>query len=64
LGLALSAQLVEGMGGEIEAENRVEGGAIFTVRLPEATLEVEGEEHEAGPLDSASANVPEAGELL
>jgi hypothetical protein len=35
LGLALSAQLVEGMGGEIEAANRDEGGALFTVRLPE-----------------------------
>jgi len=36
LGLALSAQLVEGMGGEIMAANREEGGAIFTLRLPEA----------------------------
>ena len=34
LGLALSAQLVEGMGGEIEVGNRPEGGAVFTVRLP------------------------------
>ncbi len=36
LGLAISAQLVEGMGGEIEARNRPGGGAVFTVRLPEA----------------------------
>ena len=36
LGLALSAQLVEGMGGEIQAGNREEGGAIFSIRLPEA----------------------------
>ena len=36
LGLALSAQLVEGMGGEILAGNRREGGAVFTLRLPEA----------------------------
>jgi signal transduction histidine kinase len=36
LGLALSAQLVEGMGGEIEAANRNEGGAVFTIRIPEA----------------------------
>lgn len=36
LGLALSAQLVGGMGGEIEAGNREEGGAIFTIRLPAA----------------------------
>lgn len=35
LGLALSAQLVEGMGGEIQAGNRDEGGARFTIRLPE-----------------------------
>ncbi len=35
LGLALSAQLVEGMGGEIQAGNREAGGAIFTIRLPE-----------------------------
>jgi two-component system NtrC family sensor kinase len=38
LGLALSAQLVEGMGGEIEAGNRAEGGAVFTLRLPEAGM--------------------------
>jgi C4-dicarboxylate-specific signal transduction histidine kinase len=37
LGLALSAQLVEGMGGEILGGNREEGGAIFTLRLPEAS---------------------------
>jgi signal transduction histidine kinase len=34
LGLALSAQLVEGVGGEIVAGNRSGGGAIFTLRLP------------------------------
>jgi two-component system NtrC family sensor kinase len=34
LGLALSAQLVEGVGGEILAGNRRAGGAIFTLRLP------------------------------
>jgi two-component system C4-dicarboxylate transport sensor histidine kinase DctB len=42
LGLALSAQLVEGMGGEILAGNREAGGAIFTLRLPEASLGPEG----------------------
>ncbi|MGW8267508.1 MAG: sensor histidine kinase [Longimicrobiales bacterium] len=36
LGLALSAQLVEGMGGEIQAANREEGGAVFTIRIPDA----------------------------
>jgi len=34
LGLALSAQLVEGVGGEILAGNRKGGGAVFTLRLP------------------------------
>lgn len=36
LGLALSAQLVEGMGGEIQAANREEGGAVFSIRIPDA----------------------------
>jgi C4-dicarboxylate-specific signal transduction histidine kinase len=34
LGLALSAQLVEGVGGEILAGNRNGGGAVFSLRLP------------------------------
>lgn len=38
LGLALSAQLVEGVGGEILAGNRKAGGAVFTLRLPAAVL--------------------------
>jgi C4-dicarboxylate-specific signal transduction histidine kinase len=37
LGLALSAQMVEGVGGEILAGNRRGGGAIFTLRLPGMT---------------------------
>jgi two-component system, NtrC family, sensor kinase len=36
LGLFISSRLVEGMGGRIEAENRSEGGARFTLRFPEA----------------------------
>lgn len=36
LGLALSAQLIEGVGGEILAGNRKTGGAVFTLRLPAA----------------------------
>jgi len=36
LGLALSAQLVEGVGGEILAGNRKGGGAVFTLRVPGA----------------------------
>jgi len=38
LGLALSAQMVEGVGGEILAGNRRGGGAIFTLRFPGMAL--------------------------
>ncbi|MFW6206305.1 MAG: sensor histidine kinase [Gemmatimonadota bacterium] len=41
LGLAVCARLVEGMGGEIDLENRQEGGARFTIRLPGVTGEAE-----------------------
>ena len=41
MGLALSAQLGEGMGGEILAGNRDAGGAVFTIRLPEVAPESE-----------------------
>jgi signal transduction histidine kinase len=34
LGLAICARLIEGMGGEIQAEDSPEGGALFTLRLP------------------------------
>ena len=34
LGLAIVKHLVELHGGEATAENRTEGGAVFTVRLP------------------------------
>ena len=34
LGLAIVRQIVESHGGSIVAENRAEGGAVFTVRLP------------------------------
>lgn len=54
LGLALSAQLVEGMGGEIEAGNRKEGGAVFTLRLPEASVL----EEERGPFLDAIPQHP------
>ena len=36
LGLAVSARLVEGMGGTIRAGNRSGGGAAFTIVLPAA----------------------------
>jgi len=49
LGLALSAQLVEGVGGEILAGNRRGGGAIFTLRLPGETRLPE--ERGSGPGD-------------
>jgi len=37
LGLAISAQIVNEMGGELAAKNGATGGAVFTVRLPEGT---------------------------
>ena len=43
--------------------NRVEGGANFTVRLPEVNLEIEGEESEVGLRDTKSANSHGGGEL-
>ena len=36
MGLAITARIVEELGGEVGVENREEGGARFTVRLPEA----------------------------
>jgi len=36
IGLAVAAELVAAHGGGIEARNREEGGAVFTVRLPAA----------------------------
>ena len=36
LGLSICARLVDGMGGQIVAENCEEGGAAFTIRLPGA----------------------------
>jgi signal transduction histidine kinase len=48
LGLALSAQLVEGVGGEILAGNRRGGGAIFTLRLPGEIRPPEGRDSNSG----------------
>jgi signal transduction histidine kinase len=56
LGLALSAQLVEGVGGEILAGNRKGGGAIFTLRLPGV---FHGAEDQPGGMEA----VPTEGDL-
>ena len=60
LGLALSAQLVEGMGGEIEAGNRAEGGAVFSVRLPEVLFDEE-EDEPGGMAPESPEYTPERG---
>jgi C4-dicarboxylate-specific signal transduction histidine kinase len=57
LGLALSAQLVEGVGGEILAGNRKGGGAIFTLRLP-------GVIQELGDVPDGLESVSTEGDLL
>lgn len=46
LGLAVSARLVAGMGGTIQAAPRPEGGARFTILLPSAPEEGSAEEGE------------------
>ena len=43
LGLSICAQLVESMGGRIDAANRDGGGAVFTVRLPAETAPLDTE---------------------
>jgi len=40
LGLAIARHLVEAHGGRIEAANRPNGGAVFTVTLPPAPANV------------------------
>ncbi|SMO93295.1 signal transduction histidine kinase [Gracilimonas mengyeensis] len=34
LGLAISSEIIQQAGGDIEAKNRAEGGAVFTITLP------------------------------
>ncbi|MCQ4161527.1 ATP-binding protein [Roseomonas sp. GC11] len=39
LGLAISSDIMRRLGGSLEAANRPEGGAVFTLRLPAAAME-------------------------
>ena len=48
LGLSICARLVDGMGGQILAENRYGGGAAFTIRLPGAPEK----SHQAGLVET------------
>jgi two-component system sensor histidine kinase HydH len=43
LGLSICKRIVEAHEGEIRADNRIEGGAVFTVRLPYLTKLASGE---------------------
>lgn len=58
LGLAVCARLVEGMGGEIDLENRAEGGARFTIRVPGVTEEAEPAEGEGADVMEAAESTP------
>ncbi len=49
LGLSICAQLVESMGGRIDAENRDEGGATFVVRLPAERAAVDSAHEDEAP---------------
>lgn len=50
LGLSICAQLVEGMGGRIDVEDGIDGGASFVIRLP---APYDKDEAETGPTDSS-----------
>jgi len=48
LGLAICAQLIEDIGGRIQAANGPEGGAVFTVLLPVEEVRAEGSDEVRG----------------
>lgn len=56
LGLSIAARIVESHGGRLEARNHSQGGAEFTIDLPEVTGEVEPRESK-GDWESA-AGIP------
>ncbi len=60
LGLAICARLVEEMGGEIEAANAEEGGAVFTIRLPSGDRWRREEDLEMDPVEEAAIKSIEA----
>jgi signal transduction histidine kinase len=59
LGLAACRSIVEGMGGEITAEESPGGGNLFRVRLPPLTAELPAEQAGADRPSSAPARSPE-----
>ena len=64
LGLAIARQLVEANGGEIVAQNRQGGGAVFSIRLPVSEAmrlpDAESVPADMSPTKTIKADVPSA----
>jgi len=61
LGLAIVKGFVEAQGGQVSAQNRTEGGALFTVRLPSPGRSFRNGSHPPEPEVRAKSRVNGAG---
>jgi signal transduction histidine kinase len=59
LGLAISKDFVEDMGGTLEGKTDPEGGAVFTVRIPLSSCHSEREKDSTHPTRGSHTNVSE-----